>query len=281
MLQVAYQSVKAGGWFEAEFGTEECAVAREGPECLGLVAFGQVHADEGGVGAFAQRFRAHGSDGSRRCVAEAPGNDEVPGKRFEGVEPELPPFFGFDDSPVVVPVGEEVGGEAGNRRLVQVGRLQLRALQEEAVRGRPGVFEVDLDTVGETDAGKRRDVAWRTGLARGKCRTRLACARRRSVGPEGLGPGCVRAALAKGEKRSNRCEVRLLAQKAWPSGGWKPPRSPTESLPPRCVPAVHLCFALWPSHHCTILRPVGRAPRDDPAGMGVGAGHLGPLFATY
>jgi len=145
MLQVAYQSVKAGGWFEAEFGTEECAVAREGPECLGLVAFGQVHADEGGVGAFAQRFRAHGSDGSRRCVAEAPGNDEVPGKRFEGVEPELAPLFRLDDGPVVVQSGR--GRRRGGNRRLSRSAAQLRALQRRR-RGRPAVSKVDLDTVG-------------------------------------------------------------------------------------------------------------------------------------
>lgn len=203
MLQVAHQRKEAGCRFEAEFGTEEFAVAREGPQCLRLVPFGQVHTDEGGVGAFAQRFRAHGGDGCRRCIAEAPGNDEVPGKRFEGVEPELPPLFRFDDSPVVVPVGEEVGGKAGNRGRGQVALLELRTLQEQAVRGRAGVVEVDVDTISEADVGKRRDdgVAGRlrqTGERGAKAGVGPGVG---GVGPEGLGDqGAGKRPLAEGEE---------------------------------------------------------------------------------
>lgn len=75
-------------------------------------------------------------------------------------------------------------------------------------------------------------------------------------------PGCVRAGAGEGrETRATVARLRRLAQEG--PGRVRVgsrPGVPRRACRRRCVPAVHLCFALWPSHHCTILRAGGTRP---------------------
>ncbi len=104
---------------------EEAAVDAVLAEGLGGVALGEVGADEGAVGAFAQGLagdrRQAGVDG----LAVAALCGQLTAEGLKGVEAELVEALALDEHPVVIPVRQEVTGQRDLRERQVVARHPL------------------------------------------------------------------------------------------------------------------------------------------------------------
>ena len=96
----------------------------------------------GGLGALTQRISPDCGAGGGRGVAEAPRRGEAADQCLQRVQTELAPVLRLQQNPVVVPEGQQIKGEARDRRRAEVG-LGGRGGSEKAVGEGPGVAEVD------------------------------------------------------------------------------------------------------------------------------------------
>jgi hypothetical protein len=127
---------------------KEVAEAVECAKGLGLVSLGEVDADEGGLGALAQRISSDGCTGGGRGVDETPHRGEAADECLQRVETELAPVLGLAEDPVVIPEGQEIKGEASDRRRTEVS-IGGWGGSEKAVGKRPGVAEIDHHALGQ------------------------------------------------------------------------------------------------------------------------------------
>ena len=160
-------------------------IATELVQRIGLVALGQVHADERRACALAQRIGAHGDRGGGGRLAEAACLHEPARERLEGVDAQLPPRGGLGPDPVLVPVGQEVAREVAHRLAAQIHRPRRGRRIEQAEGERLVLVKIDLDAGGQGQvvAG---DVHRAPGGGRQPTEGRTQAALRVVVG--GLGP---------------------------------------------------------------------------------------------
>ena len=85
------------------------------PDGLDEVALGQVHANDGAVGTFPERFGAHGFVGGLKGIREPADGDETDGQSLQGVQAQLPHSLPLEKHPVLVPPGEQVAPKHGGR----------------------------------------------------------------------------------------------------------------------------------------------------------------------
>ena len=128
------QTPERWGGLQTELGSEQGPVPSKLAQRFGLVAFGEMDADQHGPGALAERFGSHGGEGRASRLAEAGLGEETVGEGFERVEAELTPFLGFDQDPVVIPVGQDVDGQGGDRCGAELGFPCDRGGIEEPMR---------------------------------------------------------------------------------------------------------------------------------------------------
>src|SRR5678815_398859 len=88
------QLVQPRGGLKAKFCVKECPVPRELAYSLRLVALGQVHLDEGSMGAFSERLCPYGRTRSNGGLTPAASSGKAAGQRFQAMQAELPPVFG-------------------------------------------------------------------------------------------------------------------------------------------------------------------------------------------
>ena len=98
--------------------SSSCRSVAEAPvlaERLVAVSLREVHANEGPVGALAQRLDRHRRQPRLDRLAEPPRLAEPAHNALEGMRAQLAETLALDRHPVVVPVGKHVAEEAGRR----------------------------------------------------------------------------------------------------------------------------------------------------------------------
>lgn len=133
---------------QAQICLKEAAETVERTKGLGLVSLGEMDADQGGLGAFAQRISPDGRTGGGRGITEAPRRGKITDQCLQRVETELTPVLCFENDPVVVPYGQQLKGETGNCCRAEVSFFRGSG-SEKAVGERPGIVEVDRHALGQ------------------------------------------------------------------------------------------------------------------------------------
>jgi hypothetical protein len=132
-----------------KFGLKQRPVAGELAHRLRLVAFGQVHLDEGGMGAFPKWLRPDGCTGGLSGFTPAASGDEASSECFQGMQPKLAPVFSLKQDPVVVPVGRQVARQGSDGGRAQLGPTRCYCRVEQPTSERLCVADVNSDALGK------------------------------------------------------------------------------------------------------------------------------------
>jgi hypothetical protein len=138
-------------WLKPEFGPKERPVAGELTHRLGLVALGQVDLDEGGTCSLPQRLGPHSGARRHGRLRQAASGDKAHGEGVQGMQAKLPPVFGLDQHPIVVPVGQQIGRKSGDGSGAQVGIPQCGRSIEQPVSERPRLADIDGDALSKPE----------------------------------------------------------------------------------------------------------------------------------
>ena len=105
------------------------------------------------MGGLTQRFQANRGERGLNRVSVTARRTQQPGQVFKCVQPGLAKPFPFFQQPVVIPVGQQVADQAGQRYRIQVRWVMRAPLLVEATRECDQITNINIGV--DTDPEER------------------------------------------------------------------------------------------------------------------------------